>query len=395
MTVLQGRLGPEEAAASRYHYVPFDVSPGARALSVHLALDPPNAVVDLGVFGPDGFRGYSGGARDHFVIAPDAATPGYLPGELLAGEWRVLFGPYRIPRRGVRYTLTISTGPARPETLPPPPAPPARPPARPLPAAPGRKWAASDLHVHTVHSDGTLTPADIAARACARGLDIVAVTDHNTTSHHAALSGAQARYGVELVPGQEVTTDDGHLNCLGDVGWIDFRKPPRRWVETAVARGGIASINHPTIADMEWRLGSCGAPLVEAWHGTWDGMSNESIAWWQRRGGTPVGGSDFHRPGGGRELGRPTTWLEIDDAGGALDALWAGRVALSCDPYAPVIVRRDDEIEVIDGNGGVLVTPEGQRRNVPSDRYRVPSEPPGDAPYRLMAPDGSTLALTP
>lgn len=394
MTVLRGGLGPDEIAASRYHYVSFEVPPAAAAVSVHLDLKPPDAVVDLGVFDPEGFRGYSGGARDRFVITPDVATPGYLPGELVAGEWRVLLGPYRVPPNGVTYSLTISTAPAHPEPVPPAPASPPRPPQRALPGTNGRTWVACDLHVHSIHSDGGLTPEGVAARARARGLDLVALTDHNTTSHHRTLSAAGSRYGVQLLPGQEVTTVDGHLNCLGDIGWIDFREPQGLWVEAAVERGGIASISHPVLEGMEWRLGRCGAALVEAWHGTWDLRSTASLDWWRQHGGTPVGGSDFHDAAGARRLGCPTTWLEIEDDGGALGALWAGRVALSCDPFGPVIVRRDDEIEVVDGEGARLVTPAGRIDTVSSERYRVRCEP-DSGPYRLLAGDGRMLALTP
>ena len=60
----------------------------------------------------------------------------------------------------------------------------------------------------------------------ASGIKAIAVTDHNTISHHAELAAASRRYGIILLPGQEVTTDGGHAGALGDVGWIDFREPP-------------------------------------------------------------------------------------------------------------------------------------------------------------------------
>ena len=67
------------------------------------------AVLDLGCFGPGGFRGWSGSSRESFVIARDAATPGYLPGELEAGTWQVMIGVHRIPPDGVAYRLTAQT----------------------------------------------------------------------------------------------------------------------------------------------------------------------------------------------------------------------------------------------------------------------------------------------
>ena len=58
-------------------------------------------VLDLGVFGPAGhdlgnaagFRGWSGGARDGFVISSTDATPGYLAGPIEPGLWAVAVGP--------------------------------------------------------------------------------------------------------------------------------------------------------------------------------------------------------------------------------------------------------------------------------------------------------------
>ena len=58
-------------------------------------------VLDLGIFGAAGhdlgnaagFRGWSGGARDGFVISSTHATPGYLAGPIEPGVWAVALGP--------------------------------------------------------------------------------------------------------------------------------------------------------------------------------------------------------------------------------------------------------------------------------------------------------------
>src|SRR5262244_3858737 len=105
-----------------------------------------------------------------------------------------------------------------------------RPPPRDLPAQPGRRWLAGDLHTHTVHSDGGLTVPELALLAARNGLDFLAITDHNTVSHHVELPGASAKYGITLLPGQEVTTNGGHAGALGDIGWVDFREPPDVWL---------------------------------------------------------------------------------------------------------------------------------------------------------------------
>jgi hypothetical protein len=85
-----------------------------------------------------------------------------------------------------------------------------------------------------------------------RGLDFLAVTDHNTISHHAELAAASRRYGIILLPGQEVTTDGGHAGALGDVGWIDFREEPDAWLDATEAAGGLLSVNHPFAGPVSW-----------------------------------------------------------------------------------------------------------------------------------------------
>jgi len=61
-----------------------------------------------------------------------------------------------------------------------------------------------DLHTHSAVSDGTDSPAELVATAAAAGLDVVALTDHDTTAGWAA--AAQARPpGLTVVPGMELS----------------------------------------------------------------------------------------------------------------------------------------------------------------------------------------------
>ena len=62
-----------------------------------------------------------------------------------------------------------------------------------------------DLHTHSVASDGTDTPADVVRQAAAAGLDVVALTDHDTTRGWAEASRAAQETGVALVRGIEVS----------------------------------------------------------------------------------------------------------------------------------------------------------------------------------------------
>ena len=61
-----------------------------------------------------------------------------------------------------------------------------------------------DLHTHSTASDGTDTPAELVRKAAAAGLDVVALTDHDTTRGHAEARAALPA-GLTLVPGAELS----------------------------------------------------------------------------------------------------------------------------------------------------------------------------------------------
>ena len=174
LTVHTGAWTLDDRFASPWHYLPVEVAPGTAALRVELEYERAGAVLDLGCLGPSGFRGWSGGARESFVIAAEAATPGYLPGEIEPGLWQVVIGLHMVPADGARYRVTAepSSGPAADLAVASAPSVPAtRPARRELPAEPGRRWLAGDLHAHTVHSDGAMTVPELACLAISRGLD--------------------------------------------------------------------------------------------------------------------------------------------------------------------------------------------------------------------------------
>jgi len=62
-----------------------------------------------------------------------------------------------------------------------------------------------DLHAHTVCSDGILTPAELVARARAQGVEVLALTDHDTTEGVSEAAAAAAAAGIALIPGAEIS----------------------------------------------------------------------------------------------------------------------------------------------------------------------------------------------
>lgn len=404
-TVHRGRWTLEDRVVAPLRELPVEVPPGCGSLTVELSYE--GGVLDLGCHGPAGFRGWSGGARRAFTIAPDWATPGYLPGEPEPGLWHVWLGLHRVGPEGVPYEVVITpsdAAPPVPEAVRPPLVP-ERPRRTEPPAPAGMRWMAGDLHAHTVHSDGTLTVPQLACLAAEEGLDFLAVTDHNTVSHHAELPAAQSYSGVVLVPGQEVTTDLGHANVFGGDGkdaWVDFRRPADAWAEHAAARAQVMSINHPLSGDSAWRRplpdagGGSGRPrLAEIWHTSWwDRRWGAPLAWarlW-RDDLAPVGGSDFHDPAQGRPLGAPVTWVLAED-GDVLGGLAAGRTAIAASPKegTPLLLRVEDELIALDAAGTVLVRPDGRRDVIRGDRVRLQAEAPGM--HHLESHENEVVAL--
>ena len=97
-----------------------------------------------------------------------------------------------------------------------------------------------DLHIHSERSpDGRMTLSEIVERAKAAGLDGVAVCDHD-----AVLENPPEFPDFLLIPGVEVSTEQGHLLGLfvrEPIGTKDFAAA----AEAIHAQGGLAVLAHP------------------------------------------------------------------------------------------------------------------------------------------------------
>ena len=76
-----------------------------------------------------------------------------------------------------------------------------------------------DLHTHSTCSDGTLTPAALVALAATRQVQLLALTDHDTTAGCAEARAACAQHGIEFLEGMELTAlwreCEVHIVALG------------------------------------------------------------------------------------------------------------------------------------------------------------------------------------
>jgi hypothetical protein len=231
-------------------------------------------------------------------------------------------------------------------------------PVRRLPASPPparfRPWLRGELHCHTWHSDGDSSPAALVALARDRGLDFLAITDHNTTSTHRALRTI-AEPGLILIPAVECTTYVGHFNVWGSGEFIDFRASSpedlARAIDEAAANGGLTSCNHPFPGGPDWEYPSVtNYHCLEVWNGPWRPGNQAALERWvdhlARGARIPaVGGSDWHSQ---RQLtqvpsrapGTPTVWAYVPDTPSAeaiLRAVRQGHVTLSDEPDGPFL----------------------------------------------------------
>ena len=95
----------------------------------------------------------------------------------------------------------------------------------------------ADLHMHSCLSpcaDDDMTPANICGMAYIKGLQAIAVTDHNTARNLPYVKEAADHYGLILLPGMEITTKE-------DVHLLGYFKD----VDTAVEVGEIFSSHLP------------------------------------------------------------------------------------------------------------------------------------------------------
>ncbi|MCF3125355.1 PHP domain-containing protein [Streptomyces arenae] len=320
-----------------YVYLPVDVPRGVKEIHVAYTYEKPSVpagtvgnALDIGVFdergtdlGGRGFRGWSGGARTEFFIRADEATPGYLPGPVRAGEWHIALGPYTVAPEGLPYEVTITLTYGAPGTTPKPVYPPERAKGR------GRAWYRGDCHLHSVHSDGRRTLAEIAALARAAGLDFINSSEHNTHSAHAHWA-PEADDDLLIMLGEEVTTRNGHVVALGiDPGtFVDWRYRARdnrfgKYARKIRDAGGLVVPAHPhaTCVGCNWKFGFGEADAVEVWNGPYTPDDEVSLADWDsmlvasvrgdRQWIPAMGNSDAHRDPD--RIGGPQTVVLADD----------------------------------------------------------------------------------
>ncbi len=354
--VLRGTVS--YANRQTYLELPFSVGKDVTRLSVELSYTErdKHTNIDLGVFDSKRFRGWSGGNKSFFTISETDATPSYLPGEIIPGQWHLILGIPNI-EQGVssQYEAKIYFDHAG-DT-------PGFSTFSQAPLRTGPAWYRGDLHMHNAHSDGSClsqsgqkVPCPLyktVEAAASRGLDFIAITDHNTISQYNDMRELQPYFDhLLLIPGREITTFDGHANVFGTTAFIDFRLTSphvpniNQLLQQVKDQNGLFSINHPGSPSGAACMG-CGwtAPdtdysrvtSIEAINGgSLDGPGS-GIPFWQDKLNkgfrlTGIGGSDNHDadypPQTRSAIGHPTTVVYASNLSerAILDAIRAGHV---------------------------------------------------------------------
>ena len=115
-----------------------------------------------------------------------------------------------------------------------------------------------DLHTHSRASDGTDTPGELVRAAAAAGLDVVALTDHDTADGWAEAAAVAEQVGIEVVPGMEISTNHRGRGVHLLAYYVDPTYPPLVTELERILHGRAARV--PT---MIARLNALGIEITE------------------------------------------------------------------------------------------------------------------------------------
>ncbi|MFF2480232.1 CehA/McbA family metallohydrolase [Paenibacillus sp. NPDC058071] len=226
------------------------------------------------------------------------------------------------------------------------------------------KWLASELHTHTIHSDGKQTLLELTRGAKLLGFECIALTDHNTMSGLQGKEEIEQETGIAILPGMEWTTFHGHMVTVGLDSFVDWRKAEPDTIDADVAKvhkqGGVAGLAHPfrigtpvcTGCFWEFKIRDWNAfDYIEVWSTTFAPVkldNQRAFALWTRLLNEGVriaatSGRDWHRQEETKDplsvtyLGLKEEKHSLQEA--AVNALREGRVAVTIGPLVTMEVH--------------------------------------------------------
>ncbi|MGX1160284.1 putative metal-dependent phosphoesterase TrpH [Pseudarthrobacter sp. SLBN-100] len=219
-----------------------------------------------------------------------------------------------------------------------------------------------DLHAHSNVSDGTEKPADVMASAARAGLDVVALTDHDSTAGWAEATAAAVEHGIALVPGMEVSCRTEQGISVHLLSYLHDPEHPGLLEEITKAKDA-----RHTRAERMVTL------LAEDYPLTWDDV--------------------IHHVAPGATLGRPhiadalVAAGVVEDRSEAFASILTSRSRYFIQHYAPdpalavELVVAAGGVPVFAPPGGILTRPDSGRACLPGDDRRRAGRP-GDQPPR-------------
>jgi len=246
---------------------------------------------------------------------------------------------------------------------------------KPLFDPPAQGWYAADLHHHADQAEAVTPPEDLARSQLAAGLNVLFVSDHDSTANHAALLKIAGERHVAFIPGIELSPSWGHFNAyplkVGARLAIDTSTAPISAVLQEARREGatVVQVNHPFIPYGYFSSVAAGvAPggfdgafdLVEI-NSTVPGDDAKVLArlwdyWNEGRHYYLSGGSDTHNVWS-EQSGRIRTFVHLAGAVTAeafASALRAGHAYVSYGPIIYPATMFGTEIRALPGESAVL-----------------------------------------
>lgn len=325
----------EQSDSGSSFRIPFNVPVNIQRLIVkYKVIAAEDADIDFGIDDTEGYRGWSNTRKNRIVLSRDYATPGYIKGEIGDGEWHMIIAAFRV-RKSCKVQISIRMYEEK------------------------AAWYPGDLHMHSIHSDGSFTVEQVLNQAREAGLKFIALTDHNTFTQNDEFID---REDLVVIPGVELTTYKGHANCWGVKRPFshffyqneDDEDQIMKYLGEAEESGALVSMNHPFYKDKWlWDMERHPFKFVEVINAKSVTGNRKAIDWWhgqlcKGKKMVAVGGSDVHRFEPIKWYGIPTTWVHArsKDCQGMLDAIEKGRVCIATSTEAPRVDFWIDHIKM-------------------------------------------------
>lgn len=257
-------------------------------------------IIDIGLFDcENNFRGWSGSNKTSLFISEFYSTPGYQKVKLEKGTWYIALGLYKITDYvDIKILIKIYLK--------------------------KYKWYSSDLHMHTVNSDGDYRTSEVIKYCKKQKIDCIALTDHNNTvQNRESISDKD----LSIIHGMEYTNYRGHANFYFTKGKTDFLLDPltnsfdemKELFISMKKQGCVISLNHIFDTYCPWLFGFENFPydVIEIWNGFMTEDNMKAVKWWHsyisKGNKLPIiGGSDTHKMLPLRTYGLPTTFIYSD-----------------------------------------------------------------------------------